>query len=124
MNDRDRLEQLRALLVRLERSPASAERDRMLGEVRARVVDVETGETPAAPAVSPKPRRASPRPTRGAPRARPVPPPPRMPPPAPLAATPPRAAHDLLEEGVMLCLDDQPLPADGTSRPWARGLRG
>src|SRR3954451_23805386 len=48
MNDRDRLEQLRALLVRLKRMPASAERDWMLGEVRARAVDVETGVKPAA----------------------------------------------------------------------------
>jgi hypothetical protein len=48
MNDRGRLEQLRALLVRLERMPISAERDWMLGEVRARAVDVETGVNPAA----------------------------------------------------------------------------
>src|SRR3954451_9717403 len=48
MKDRDRLEQLRALLARLERMPASAEREWMLGEVRARAVDVETGEKPAA----------------------------------------------------------------------------
>src|SRR3954468_7803284 len=48
MNDRDRLEQLRELLVRLERMPVSAERDWMLGEVRARAVDVETGVKPAA----------------------------------------------------------------------------
>jgi hypothetical protein len=44
----DRLEQLRALLVRVERMPASAGRDWMLGEVRARAVDVETGVRPAA----------------------------------------------------------------------------
>src|SRR4051812_5606960 len=48
MNDRDRLEQLRALLVRLKRMPASAERGWMLAEVRARAVDVETGVKPAA----------------------------------------------------------------------------
>src|SRR3954470_614615 len=48
MNDRDRLEQLRGLLDRLERMPASADRDWMLGEVRARAVDVETGVRPAA----------------------------------------------------------------------------
>src|SRR3954454_12641766 len=48
MNDRDRLEQLRALLVRLERMPVSIARDWMLGEVRARAVDVETGVKPAA----------------------------------------------------------------------------
>src|SRR4051812_27397293 len=48
MNDRDRLEQLRGLLDRLERLPASADRDWMLREVRARAVDVETGVKPAA----------------------------------------------------------------------------
>ena len=48
MNDRDRLEQLRGLLDRLERMPASADRDWMLREVRARAVDIETGVKPAA----------------------------------------------------------------------------
>src|SRR4051794_33372855 len=48
MNDHDRLEQLRVLLVRLEQMPASAQRDWMLGEVRARAVDVETGAEPTA----------------------------------------------------------------------------
>lgn len=48
MTEGARLEQLRALLVRLERTPPSAARDWMLGEVRARAVDVETGEPPAA----------------------------------------------------------------------------
>src|SRR5881398_1641115 len=48
MNDRDRLEQLRELLARLERMPASGERDWMLREVRARAVDVETGVRPVA----------------------------------------------------------------------------
>src|SRR5215218_10103554 len=41
-----RLKRLRELRDRLERMPASAERDRMLQEVRARVVDVDTGVTP------------------------------------------------------------------------------
>ena len=48
MNDRDRLAQLRGVLDRLERMPASADRDWMLREVRARAVDVESGVTPAA----------------------------------------------------------------------------
>ena len=47
MNDRDRLEQLRGMLDRLERMPASPDRDWLLGEVRARTVDVETGAPPA-----------------------------------------------------------------------------
>ena len=46
MNDRDRLDQLRGLLDRVGRMPASAERDWTLTEVRARVVDVETGTPP------------------------------------------------------------------------------
>jgi hypothetical protein len=48
MNDRDRLAQLRGMLARLERMPVSSERDWMLGEVRARAVDVETGVRSAA----------------------------------------------------------------------------
>jgi hypothetical protein len=156
MNDRDRLEQLRALLVRLERMPASAERDWMLGEVRARAVDVETGvkpaamralsgdgaepEIPAAPEASdieavetvppPKPRRtpACRRPAAHAPwvtpRARLSTPASR----SSLAAARQRAAResvvDLLEQGGVLCLDEQPAVADGASRPWSSGLRG
>jgi hypothetical protein len=140
MNDRDRLEQLRALLVRLERMPASAERDRMLGEVRARAVDVETGETPmparalsedgAEPEPAPKPRRRPPsrrppaRAAWSASRTRLATPASRSSP----AGARQRAGHesvvDLLEQGGELCLDDQPAVADGASRPWSRGLRG
>jgi hypothetical protein len=43
-----RLQRLRHLLDRIEKLPASAERERMLREVRARVVDVDTGVTPRA----------------------------------------------------------------------------
>jgi hypothetical protein len=43
-----RLKRLRDLLAQLERLPATAERDRMLREVRARVVDVDTGVPPRA----------------------------------------------------------------------------
>ena len=48
MNDRDRLQHLRGVLARLERMPASADRDWMLREVRSRAVDVESGARPAA----------------------------------------------------------------------------
>jgi hypothetical protein len=51
MNDRQRLDQLRVLLDRVERLPTSTEREWMLSEVRARAVDVETG-------VRPRPMRA------------------------------------------------------------------
>jgi hypothetical protein len=156
MNERDRLEQLRALLVRLERMPVSAERDWVLGEVRARAVDVETGvkpaamrarstdgaepEIPAAPKASrtdaaqtvppPKSRRG-PASRRRAARAawdgsRALPATPASC--SSLAAARQRAAHesgvDLLEQGGVLCLDDQPEVADGASRPWSGGLRG
>ena len=155
MNDRDRLGQLRALLVRLERMPVCAERDWVLGEVRARAVDVETGvkpvamrarsddraepELPAAPKASrvkaaetapPKLRR---RPASRGPAARAAgsgPGATRANPPAcsPVAAARGRVAYesvvDLLVQGGVLCLDDQPAVADGASRPWSRGLRG
>ena len=43
MADESRLAQLRALVARLERLPASPRREWMLEEARARMVDVETG---------------------------------------------------------------------------------
>ena len=45
-DDDQRLTRLRDLVVRLERLPESAQRDWMLGEVRARMVDVDTGFPP------------------------------------------------------------------------------
>ena len=48
MSSEHRLQRLRELLARIEQLPASSERERMLGEVRARVVDVDTGVTPRA----------------------------------------------------------------------------
>lgn len=44
----DRLKRLRELLDQFQRLPASPERDRMLREVRARIVDVDTGVPPSA----------------------------------------------------------------------------
>jgi hypothetical protein len=46
MNDGQRLERLHLLRDRLERQPASPDRDWMLSEVRARAVDVETSARP------------------------------------------------------------------------------
>jgi hypothetical protein len=40
--------QLKRLVAQLEQLPASPQRDRMLGEVRSRVVDLDTGVTPRA----------------------------------------------------------------------------
>lgn len=154
MNDRDRLEQLDVLIDRLERLPASPNRDWMIGEVRARRVDVETGVRPGpirartCDAASP-PREAG---ARG-PTAR------RdttarratgldsglidrpethrtasKPAPAPSEVGPSRPATDdgrvdLLEQSGVLCLGELPaeIPADAGPigpRPWARGLRG
>lgn len=46
MSSDHRLKRLRQLIAQLERLPPSAERERMLREVRARVVDVDTGIAP------------------------------------------------------------------------------
>jgi hypothetical protein len=46
MADHDRLTQLRVLMERLERMPASPDRDWMLAEVRSRAVDIDTGIAP------------------------------------------------------------------------------
>jgi hypothetical protein len=48
MSSEHRLRRLRELLNRIEQLPASSETERMLREVRARVVDVDTGVTPRA----------------------------------------------------------------------------
>src|SRR4051812_50068031 len=77
MNDRDRLEHLRGLLDRLERMPASADRNWMLAEIRARAVDVETGVTPSAVRALPHDEAAAAQSApvaAKAPRARPKPP--------------------------------------------------
>jgi hypothetical protein len=131
MNDRDRLEQLREMLGRLERMPASGDRDWMLNEVRARTVDVETGALPAAmrprhqeeETAEPPPRverRSAPRP-----RPRPVPRPTWQASAAPAPERPQPVRHegrvDLLQGDGLLCLDEPAIAAD---RPWTRGLRG
>ena len=48
MSSEHRLRRLRELLARIEQLPASSESERMLREIRARVVDLDTGETPRA----------------------------------------------------------------------------
>jgi len=44
-----RLKKLRELLAKLERLPESPERERMIREVRTRVVDIDTGEESRSP---------------------------------------------------------------------------
>jgi hypothetical protein len=62
-----RLTRLRVLVDRLERLPASARREWMLEEARARMADVETGDQPRALRTLEEP---SPPPSPGASRAR------------------------------------------------------
>ena len=137
MNDRDRLEQLRGLLDRLERMPASPDRDRTLADVRARVVDVETGTPPtpmrALPQDELEAERAAdrvaraeaatgaktrpPAPSRRVQRASPAAPAP----PVPVRARGREDVVDLLEQGGTMCLDERETAA---RRPWSAGLRG
>jgi hypothetical protein len=136
MNERDRLDQLRRLLDRLERMPASADRDWMLAEVRARAVDVETGIAPAplralpqdeleaemAAERSPRPAPVKTRRRKASRRAQ------RATLGHPAMRVPPVAAHedvvDLLHQGGVMCLDDAPATAAGASRWKSSGLRG
>ena len=120
MSGKRRLEQLRELVGRLEQLPSSAERDRVLGEVRARAVDLDTGVTPRAmlevTVVQPFPRF----PARATKQPRPAPDP------EPVIVTHPIAQPAADDR---LCLEDSPLPPAwpaGESSPfaWKRGLRG
>jgi hypothetical protein len=143
MNDRDRLDQLRALLDRVGRMPASADRDWTLSEVRARVVDVETC-TPPTPmrALPPDELEAeiaaerSPRteavtrakirprtPSRRVQRARLVHPAARIPA-APIRERGLEEVVDLLERGGVMGLEEPAAAATGACRPWSGGLRG
>jgi hypothetical protein len=133
MSAGERLKRLRDLVDRLERLPASPERDRLLADARGRVVDVDTGEQPGPLRVAEPPAADAP----VAPVPRPVPAPPqrRVAAPRPAAADPaptvPRPADagdpadwDLLGE---LSLDDSPSgdpPDDDGPPPWRLGLRG
>lgn len=137
----DRLTQLRALVDRLERLPASTGREWMLEEARSRMVDVETGdkprplrtlheEPPAPPAERPEPGVGDGRVVKRPSSKRPEPQPPRSVP------SPPRhAAADwnpaTLGTDDLLWLgepsgDPVAEPGDGSTKlpPWRRGLRG
>jgi hypothetical protein len=123
-----RVKRLRDLIGRLERLPPSAERDRMLREVRARAVDVDTGEQPSAMRpVAPDPvERAlgyeARRPRAIPPRERPSPVREAPSEPVPAGDAPVTGADDWLPDDV-LSLDDSASLA-GAAGPWRRGLRG
>jgi hypothetical protein len=134
------------MLDQLERMPATAERDRMLREVRARAVDVDTGVAPTAlpplfekppPASDPParvrraPKVVAPAPAAQASRPRATP---RGEPAKPVQVSPGRAtpgagdrltlaADDLLSLGDWSSLP----PSEAQTGPvpaWRRGLRG
>jgi len=136
----NRLQRLRELIAKLEQLPASAETERMLREVRARLVDVDTGVTPREmlpadpvlaaiePATAPAraPKAAASRPA-GHDRARPA----ASPAAASLTAAQDREWLSLVATNKVLSLDDseQSSPSgegrtEQDRRPWTRGLRG
>jgi hypothetical protein len=141
-----RLMQLRALVDRLERLPASTQREWMLQEARARMVDVETGDEPrpmrtlreatAEPPMEPPGRRHNS--DRAVKRPSATPAPVAEQPPAPSAPEPDpnrtagwEPTADTLFTDEVLWLGDPPrdTAADAGSgskgiAPWRRGLRG
>ena len=144
----DRLERLRMLVGKLERLPASTQREWMLSEARARMVDVETGEAtrafrpvdeapPPDEAAEPIPKAAEAPPVKRLVR--------RRPPAAPAAAAAADAAprpsvgaspdrQDRRDHEArpfdsidgLLSLEDVPedRSASADDHPWRRGLRG
>jgi len=135
----DRLAQLRAMVDRLERLPASTQRDWMLQEARSRMVDVETGDEPRPmrrldeepPARPPERPGSQDRSERAVKRPSPKPAParevqPTVPTPPPRVPETARTS-DPLETDELLWLEEPAAePADdSTELPrWRRGLRG
>jgi hypothetical protein len=134
-----RLARLRALVLRLERMPASTDRDWMLTEARARMADVETGDVPRAlrPRDPDEEARLAhsmegPPPMRR-PRPRPVPkriapPPPRVPAPPEVPRPPdrPPADAEVFVTDDVFWLDEPGAdePGDQEQPRWRRGLHG
>jgi hypothetical protein len=130
MTRQQRLKRLRDMIAQLERLPATPARERMLREVRARIVDVDSGVPPRAfPAAdvesiladSLAARARKPAAERRRPRPIPVPEP----------AKPVEVAPSVeFEADIVLNFDDsmsfwpdkaEEAPAQA---PWTRGLRG
>jgi hypothetical protein len=124
LSSKDRLERLRDLVARLEQLPGSAERDRMLAEVRGRAVDLETGVTPRAMLQIDEQRLIrDDEPVPAKVRAAPAPQPSRVVPAAPREPRVPRpmsVSIDLLATDERLSLEDPSAP----HRAWQHGLRG
>ena len=130
-----RVQRLRDLVARLEQLPSSEERDRVLAEVRARTVDVDTGETPRAmlpvdPVVL-TPELLKPSPV--APRRTDVVAPYRPQPARIVATHVPASVPEaeklnellrLLAVDEQLSLEDAPAPSSQAPRRWEQGLRG
>jgi hypothetical protein len=133
-DDERRLARLRGLVVRLERLPESAQREWMLGEVRARMVDIDTGYPPQPVRrlreAEPAPATTRPAKRPAAARPKPAPDAAEQPLEAPPQESPPVAGETPapVEPDHVLWLDDS---ADTTGTPaasdlprWRRGLRG
>ena len=123
--DTTRIKRLKDLIDQLEQLPPSADRERVLAEVRSRAVDLDTGFAPRAmlPLREPLPPVPSPQRRPTAPAAGPPPPRPSAP-----AAPPPvrtwRQPDAFFFTGELLSLDDSlPLSPLPDVAPWARGLR-
>jgi hypothetical protein len=135
MNDDERrLARLRGLVVRLERLPESAQREWMLGEVRARMVDIDTG-FPAQPLRRPRESEPAPATTRAAKRPAAKRSKPALdarvePLEAPRHEAPPAARETPvpIDPDHVLWLDDSTdasgTPAASDLPRWRRGLRG
>jgi hypothetical protein len=123
--DATRVKRLKDLVERLEQMPASPDRDRILGEVRSRAVDVDTGVTPRAmlPVREPVPPRQE-RPVRVAATAARRPPAPAERPRLVAAAELPQSPELLVWPETLLSLEDAATPHDAHAIPaWRLGLR-
>ena len=132
----NRVKRLKDLVERLERLPASPDRDRVLSEVRSRAVDLDTGVTPRAmlPVREPAPPLVLPEPPKREragsitritpPRPAPVVEPAR----SPVALGRPKDPEQTVCLDERLSLEDSPLPhvqaqGDRAVPPWTLGLR-
>jgi hypothetical protein len=121
----ERIMRLKELVDRLERLPASPDRDRVLAEVRSRTVDLDTGVSPRAmlPMREPVPPVPSQPKHHPAPEARRTPPPRRPVAPSAAPTSTSNGGQDFYFAADLLSLDDSlPLTPPGAA-PWARGLR-